>query len=244
MRKQYNPGISNLIKKAFAIACLDGGAIIAIQIANFLLVYFTIKNHFLTDINGFSLDKIATVLFSILNASAITVRITGLNFGLKYPLANCYQHALRRLPATISLCCIGALFFLFIVTPLMIFIMNTGMSRIGLLLSCAAYPFIQTTFNYVLMEETNAIDAIAATIRLFVNRINWRITLHLVCLYCIPLTIANLLSISVLQSSPQYIQLASQVWMLFCDIVTITIFAENIQRKVKKTNTKIKTFVA
>lgn len=244
MRQKYNPGISTLIKKSFALACLDGGAIIAIQIATFLLVYFTIKSHILTDLNGFNLDKIATILFSILNSSAIIVRITGLNFGLKYPIINCYQQAIRRLPATIGLCCIGALFFLFVATPALMLFLQWNLGKLFIILACAGYPFIQTAFNYVVMEEVNSIDAIAATVRLFLNRINWRLTFNLVCLYCVPLSIASLLSLTVLQNFAQYIQLGSQIWMLFCDIVTITIFTENIQRKIKKPSTKVKTFLA
>lgn len=246
MRKQYNPGISTLIKKAFALASLDGGKIIAVRVATFLLLFFTIKSGILTEQRGFNLDVVAVVLLCILSGSAIIVRVTGLNFGLKYPFISCFRQALRRLPATLSLCCIAVLFFIFIVAPLESFMGSLNLYALSILLTCATYLFIQIAINYVVMEETNSIDAIAATIRLLVKRINWRLTFNLVCLYCIPLSIITLLPVAMIQNFAKYLMLASVIWMLFCDIVTITIFSENIPRKIKKrkTNTRVKTFVA
>lgn len=246
MRKQYNPGISTLIKKAFALASLDGGAIIAIRVATFLLLFVTLKSGILTNQYGFNLDVIAVALLSILNVSAVIVRITGLNFGLKYPLISCYRQALKRLPTTLSLCCIAALFFMFIVAPLETVIGSLNLYFLSTLLTCASYLFIQISMNYVIMEETNSIDAIAAAVRLIFTRINWRLTFNLLCLYSIPLCIVTLLPVAVIQNFAKYILLASLIWMLFTDIITITIFAENIKRKTKKrsTNTKVKTFLA
>lgn len=241
MQHKYHPGIRTLITKAVALASVDGGFVIATYIFAFLCTHFSLRGQAVTPLTSFNLSHFIAALINMLTLAVIIVRIAGLNRGLKYPFASCYQQALRRLPSMIALHIIGALMLLFAILPIAKFFAELSISPLLILLVFALLPFGIIACSFVIDQELSPVKALIATFNLIRQRLDYKLTVSLVLVYCIPLSLFAILPSGL---PAQYINLIEQIWTLFCNIIAITIYAENNVPSQSKIDKNVKIIVA
>src|SRR5688572_23202009 len=101
---------------------IDGGFVIAVQIDNFLLVYF--GAHFPAEagsiqaLAGLNKASFLIAIITMLNLAVIIYRVAGLSRGMKYNAVACYRQALRRGPILIMLYLLGSALMLILAIPL------------------------------------------------------------------------------------------------------------------------------
>lgn len=231
---KINLRLSDVMRAAMGLAMVDGGFVIAVQIITFLLNYFGAGFTLQDDTGSFGISK-STFIISIigmLNLSAIIYRMTGLSRGIKYSPTICYQQALRRWPVLILLYIVGTLLLAILALPLMniikMFNVNINYSQFLLVSLLVLIPYGFLACIFVIDQDRNPLQAIAATFDTIKNKISMRLLLNISIMYALPVTLNG---VSQLHGLASYVGLFNSVWFLFCHILVVVVYAGAIVAK-------------
>lgn len=228
-------GYSTLIKKALSVMSLDNGFVIAVQTMTFLICYLSLGGRILSQVEQLeSLDLftiLAMLLLHIINVAIIIVRISGLNRGLKYPFWVCYQQAIRRLPSLLCFILGFCLVLGFIKLPPLISFMVT---IFGL-------PFFIFASSHIVDQQLNWIKATIETVNFIRQKLDYKLCIYLSLSYGITL---SLCVIGFQTKFANYLTLIMELLLLFCHIMTITVYTQSCPPKTNQTNPKVKVIVA
>lgn len=221
---KLNFRLSDIIQAGLGIAKVDGGFVIAIQIINFLLIYFSAYfsagTENIQNIAGLNKSSLIIAIITMLNLAAIIYRITGLTRGIKYSAAICYQQALRRGPTLLMLYLLGSAVMLIFAIPLMRVVQNQNL-LIFLMLSLI--PIGILCCIHVVDQQKNAIQAITATFKIITDKISVNLLINLALIYSLPFCLGTMFATP--NVIMPYISLFHTIWFLFCHILTIVIYA-------------------
>lgn len=221
---KLNLKLNNIIQAGFSVATADGGFVIAVQIINFLLVYF--GTHFPSDADsiqslaGINKASFLIAIITMLNLAVIIYRIAGLSRGMKYSAAVCYQQAFRRGPTLILLYLLGSALMLLLAIPLMRIMQNQNLLMF-LMLSCI--PIGMLSCIYVVDQQQNPLQAIVATFTTITTKISVNLILNLALLYSLPFCLGTIFTYPTFMAP--YVSLFNALWFLFCHILTIIVYA-------------------
>ncbi len=221
---KLNFRLGDIIQAGLGVAMVDGGFVIAIQIINFLLVYF--GAYFPADVDsvqavaGLNKASFLIAIVTMLNLAAIIYRITGLARGMKYSAMVCYQQALRRGPTLIMLYLLGSVLLLILALPLTRITQNQNLI---MFLMLSLIPIGMLTCIYVVDQQKNPLQAIIATFDAVTNRLSINLLLNLALMYSIPFCLGTIFTAPAIIAP--YISLLNAVWFLLCHILTIVVYA-------------------
>lgn len=227
---KLNFRISDLAKAAIGILNSDGGCIIAVQIFSFLFSYFCIQTAPLNNQSFPTLNKanFIMVLVSILNLAVIIYRTVGIANGKKFSLADCYLHAIKRLPSMITLYLLGCTAFILLSIPLLRAlgaVTPEAIMRYHILIEYCLLSFMPCVifaYAYLIDQEKSSLQAIRYTFKTFKERFSLRMILNLAMLYTAPLCFSGLMAIPAFMTP--YLALIKGLWFLFCHVLTIVIY--------------------
>lgn len=221
---KLNFRLGDIIQAGLSIAKVDGGFVIAVQVIDFLLVYFGARFPVDADsvqaIGGLNKESFLIAIITMLNLAVIIYRIAGLSRGMKYSAVVCYQQALRRGPVLILLYLLGCALMLILVIPLMRITQNQNLI-IFLMLSLR--PIGMFACIYVIDQEKNPLQALIATFKTISGRLSANLLLNLSLMYSLPFCLGTMFATPVFLAP--YAGLFNVVWFLFCHILTIVVYA-------------------
>jgi len=221
---KLNFRLGDIIQAGLGIAMVDGGFVIAIQIINFLLVYFGAR--FPADADsiqalvGLNKASFLIAIITMLNLAVIIYRIAGLSRGMKYSAVVCYHQALRRGPILIMLYLLGSALMLILAIPLMRITQNQNLI---MFLMLSLIPIGMLSCIYVIDQEKNPLQAIIATFKTISNKLSVNLLLNLALMYSLPFCLGTIFTTPTFIAP--YVGLLNAVWFLFCHILTIVVYA-------------------
>jgi hypothetical protein len=221
---KLNFRLGDIIQAGLGIAMVDGGFVIAVQIINFLLVYF--GAHFPAEpdsiqaLAGLNKASFLIAIITMLNLAVIIYRVAGLSRGMKYSAVVCYQQALRRGPVLIMLYLLGSALMLILALPLMRVTQNQNLI---MFLMLSLIPVGMLACIYVVDQEKNPLQAIVATLKTISSKLSINLLLNLALMYSLPFCLGTMFSAPAFIAP--YVSLLNAVWFLFCHILTIVVYA-------------------
>jgi hypothetical protein len=221
---KLNFRLGDIIQAGLGVAMVDGGFVIAVQIVNFLLVYFGARFPADADsiqaLAGLNKASFFIAILTTLNLAVIIYRITGLSRGMKYNAVVCYQQALRRGPALIMLYLLGSALMLILAIPLLRITQNQNLI---MFLMLSLIPIGMLACIYVIDQEKNPLQAIIETFKTVSNKLSVNLLLNLALLYSLPFSLGTMFTAPAFMAP--YTSLLNAVWFLFCHILTIVVYA-------------------
>lgn len=227
---KLNFRLTDIIRAATGLAMIDGGFVIGIQVITFLLKYFgtniEINGGDTGSIIGISRTTFLVAIIGVLNLAVIIYRITGLARGMKYSVAACYQHALRRWPVLILLFLAAGFLLLFTAAPIMrlLTMLNLPLdyNKVFLYIIMLFIPFGILTCIFVVDQNFNPVQAIIATFNTVRHKLSLNLFISIALLYSMPFA---LISYGINAKLIPYVDLINTLWFLFCHLLIIVIYA-------------------
>lgn len=235
----FNNKIQRLFNLAIGIAIIDGGAIIAIQIINFLLSYFGPQ---LQQVNAQQSSTISInpmhiliSLLSVLNLIVIIFRVSSITRGVRPPIMQCYAFSLRRLPAVMLLYMICSTVFLAISIQLNHFFpglfanLLSNYSKILFFILFAIIPIGISAAVFVIDQHMPPFRAIGAVYHQLRYKVDLLVLGTISILYSVPMGVGALLKVNAI--STPYFALLTTLWLLFCHILSILVFMDSLEKQ-------------
>jgi hypothetical protein len=219
--ENFQTKFKRLVNLAWGLAIIDGGTVIGLQIMNFLLSFFYLKRL----PNEIDLMGGIVALLSVLTLAVIIYRITWLLRGVKQNLVTSYLYSLRRLPLLILLYLIVEVVVLALSKPLLkVFMLN---QTLVIFMVFALIPYGLLACIFIVDQRKSPFQALAATYNAIFNKIDFRLLLATSAMYGVPCLIGTMLATTM---NASYITLAASLWLLFCHILTIVIYADSLDK--------------
>lgn len=230
MLNNDKPSFQRLINLALGIAVIDGGVVIALQIITFLCKYLGMQ-----PIGAANKYHVLISIISMLNLAVIILRITWLTRGIKLDLVQCYKQAFQRWSSLFLLNILGVIILLGVLVPciklLTMLFPGTAIQPLKLItvMLTLLVPCGLMTWFFVLDQQKTPVQAIKATYNYLINQANARTLAILGLMYCVPFFIISMISSATLIP---YLALISDVWYLFCHILTVIVYVSSAEQPI------------